>query len=207
MKTFFFGTNFDQWCSLANILGFDSYIVGPVPDVPSLYPCIKYTTNIDDESSNIVLIPEHIPISKMKSMVKNAKIIIVWREYKTGTIENIEHELNIATKTHIEKKIQNSIYIPEYVHDIFEFYKSIHKIPTKKISDEDLENKSLFQIAQILKDTGVYTGTRFIPEAQTCGCQVAHQSNEPPVTKSYTANKLLDMLSKMEIISRCVNGI
>lgn len=205
MKTFFFGSNFDQWCSIANLLGFDSYIVGI--ESQSLYPYVKYSTNIEDEPSNIVFIPEHIPISKIKSIVKKAKIIIVWRDYKTGTIENIDHELNIATKTYIEKKIQNSIYIPEYVHDVFKFYKSIPKIPTKITSDEDLENKSLIQIAQTLKDTSVYTGKQFIPEAQACGCQTALQTNEPPVTKTYTANKLFEMLSKMEIFSRCVDGV
>lgn len=205
MKAFFFGTDFEQWCSLANLLGFDSYIVGSAN--PSLYPCLQYTTNIEDEPSNIVFIPEHIPISKLKSLVKRAKIIIVWKDYKTGTIENIDHELNIATKTYIEKKIKNSIYVPEYVHDVFEFYNSFPKNPTKITSDADLENKTLIHVAQILKDTTVYTGTRYSREAQACGCQVTHQSNEPPVTKSYVASRLFDMLSKMEIISRCVDGV
>lgn len=206
MKIFFFGPNFEQWCSLANLFGFDAYIVG-LNESQSLYTHLKFSNNIEDDSSNIVFIPEHIPISKIKSLVKKAKIIVVWRDYKTGTIENIEHELNIATKTYIEKKIQNSIYIPEYVHDIFEFYKSLSKNPSKTTSDEDLENKTLLQIAQTLKDTSVYTGTRFSREAETCGCQVIHPSNEPPVTKTYTANKLFEMLSRMEIFSRCVDGV
>ena len=206
MKIFFFGSDFEQWCSLSNILGFDSYILGQETH-ESLYPYLKYTTNVEDETSNLVFIPEHIPISKMKSIIKKAKIIIVWRDYKTGTIENIDYELNISTKTYIEKKIRNSIYVPEYIHDIFEFYKTIPKSSTKIVSDDDLNNKSLLQIAQTLKDASVYTGTLYTDEAHACGCHVQQPlSNEPPVTKAYTANRLFDMLSKMEIFSRCVEG-
>lgn len=201
MKVFFVGQNFEQWCSVANILGFDSYIVGTESE--TLYPCVKFTTNIEDESTNIVFIPEHVPISKMNTVIKNAKIIIVWRDYKTGTIENIDYELNIATKTYIEKKIKNSIYIPEYVHDIFEFYKTVQKNTTKVVSDEDLDNKTLFEVAKILKDANSYTGIRYFQEAQACGCQTIqqHQTNEPPVTKAYVANRLFEMLSKLEIVS------
>lgn len=199
MKAFFFGSNFEQWCSLASLLGFESYMVGGA-STENLYPCVNYTLNIEDDASNVVFIPEHIPISKMKSIVKKARIVIVWREYKTGTIENVEHDLNISTKTYIEKKILNSIYVPEYIDDIFEFYKVVPKVPQKTTSDSDLENKSTFQIAQILKDTKTYTGTRYIQEATACGCDTVYKSNEPPTTKSYVATKLFEVLNKFLLI-------
>lgn len=184
MKVYFLGDGFEQWCAISNILGYESYLSSIV---------------VEDESRNVLFIPEYIPISSIRSMAKKLKVVVVWRNHSTGVIENLNHEYNIVTDKNLLEKVNNSVYVPDHVSDLFTIFKDFDKDPSKIVDDVQLENKSPLEIARVLKDASVYTGTKYVNEAYAAGCEVKNLDKVSLVSKSFVAKRLDEVLTKLRL--------
>lgn len=183
MKLVFLDGN-EEWCYVSRLLGWNAD-VGPL---------------VEDSNQTIVFIPEHIPVSHIRNLLKQAHIVVVWRDYKLGVIENTEHSLNVVTDKKLLEKISNAAYVPEGVHDVFSIMRNISDSRTRVIeSDSELDNKTLIERARIFKDTRVYNGKKFVREAYVAGCDIS--SNEIPVVASRdsVAKHLNEYLNKLLI--------
>lgn len=201
MKAYFVGgSESEQFCSAARVFGYEAYVVGLQTTVP-MYPFVQYTSAIEDLSTNVVFIPEHTPVSSVRKCLKNAKIVVVWRNFSTGVIENIDHEMNMVTQKDLLQKVKNSVYVPEYVHDAFHMYKVIDKDPTKSVSDSDLRDcTNLMDVARILSKAKTYTGTKYAREAFACGCEV-DAAEVSVISRDTTVKKFHEVLTKLDILT------
>ncbi len=185
MKLYFLDGN-EEWCYVAKLLGWNAESGSSVL--------------LEDSPRSIVFIPEYIPISHIRTVIKNAHIVVVWRDYKLGVIENTEHSLNVVTNKSLLEKVPSSAYVPESVHDVFSIMRNISESRTRVIeSDSEIENKTLIERAHIFKDTKVYKGKKFIREAYVAGCDIS--SDEIPVVASRdsVAKHLNEYLNKLLI--------
>ena len=176
----------EEWSSIATMLGYDVGVGNVVEDVPT----------------NVIFIPEYVPVSHVKC--RRAHIVVVWRNYSLGVIENIDHKINVVTDASLLDKVKNATYVPEGVHDIFSILAAVsdpNQRTTVIESDYELESKTLFQRAHTFKTTKSYKGKKFIKEAYASGCDIVI-SNETPFyvdTKEHVAKKLNDFLLKLKI--------
>jgi hypothetical protein len=186
MKLYFLDGN-EEWCSLARILGWNAETV-------------VNGTLLEDSKDSVVFVPEYMPVSHIRMLVKNAHIVVVWRQYKLGVIENTEHSLNVVTEKNLLDKVSNSAYVPENVHDAFSIMRTISEKRTRVIeSDAELENVSVFERARIFKDTIVYKGKRFIREAYIAGCDVSADIIPAVASRDSVAKHLNEYLNKLLI--------
>jgi hypothetical protein len=154
---------------------------------------------VEDESANVLFIPEYVPISSIRAAAKKIKVVVVWRNHSTGVIENLSHEYNIVAKKDLLGTVGNSVYVPDHVSDIFTLFKDFDKDPAKIVEDTQLENKTLLQIAHVLKDSYMYTGTKYVNEAYAAGCEVKHVDKVCLVSKSFVAQRLDEVLTKLRL--------
>lgn len=185
MKLYFLDGG-DQWSSIATMLGYEVGVGNVVEDIPT----------------NVVFIPEYIPVSHVKC--RHARVVVVWRNYSLGVIENIDNSINIVTDTSLIEKVKNATFIPEGVHDIFSILSAVSD-PNERTqiieSDDELQNKTLFERAHIFKKTKSYKGKKFLKEAYASGCDIVISSETPFYvdTKEHVAKSLNEFLSKLKI--------
>ena len=186
MKLYFLDGN-EEWCKVARILGWNAEIVAN-------------GTFLDDSCDSIIFIPEYMPVSHVRYLIKNAHIVVVWRDYKLGVIENIEHSLNVVTDKKLLDKISNSSYVPENVHDAFSIMRTISDSRTHTIeSDSELENKTVLERAHMFKETRVYKGKKFVREAYVAGCDVDAVEIPSVASRELVARHLNEYLNKLLI--------
>ena len=187
MKLYFLdGT--EEWCSIATMLGWDAVVL-------SGGACI-----LDDSTNSVVFLPEYVPVSQIRMFIKNAHIVVVWRDYKLGVIENIEHTFNVVTDKNLIEKVNNATFVPESIHEIFSILRTVSSSErVKTVSDSELENKTLFERAHLFKNVKTYTGKKFLKEAYVSGCDVV--SDDVPIiaTRCSVARHLNDFLNKLMI--------
>lgn len=153
----------------------------------------------EDLRTNVIFIPEYVPVSHIRRTFPKSTIVVVWREYNLGIIENLRHDINIVTDNKIP--IKSATWIPESVPDIFSIVGSVSKERKHIIENDDepiLKNKTAFEIAHVLKNTKVYKGKKFIKEACVSGCEVS----ESVVlhTKNEVAKILNEFLDNIKIL-------
>lgn len=182
MKLYFLDRN-EDWCYVSRLLGWNAEV-----------------GILDDSPQSIVFIPEHIPVSHVRNLIKQAHIVVVWRDYKLGVIENIEHQLNVVTDKKLLEKISNSAYVPECVHDVFSIMRSVSDSRTRVIeTDSELENKTLLERAHMFKDTRIYKGRKFIREAYVAGCDISEEEIPVVASRDLVAKHLNEYLNKLLI--------
>jgi hypothetical protein len=182
MKLYFFG--FEEWSGIATMLGYDVGFGNVLEDVPT----------------NVVFIPEYVPVSHIKC--RHAQIVVVWKDYSLGVIENINHSVNIVTDASLIDKVKNATWIPESVHQIFSIMRAVsEKRDRPVVTDEELENKSQFERAHIFKCTQSYQGKKYAKEAYEAGCDVVVNSYRDfkSESKECVAKHLNEFLQKLKI--------
>ena len=185
MKIYFL-EGYEEWCSIARMIGWDANNVQPF---------------LEDSETSVVFIPEYIPVSHVRLLLKKSHIVVVWRDYRLGVIENMDHTFNVVTDEALVEKVNNAVYIPENVHDIFSILRVVSEnIPrTAEVNDSELENKSVVERAHILKNTRTYKGKKFIREAYVSGCDVPSSPVFVVPSKETVARHLNDFLNKLKI--------
>lgn len=186
MKLYFLDGN-EDWCYVARLLGWNAETVALL---------------IEDTAQTVLFIPEYIPVSHIRQHVKNAHIVVVWRNYKLGVIENTEHYLNVVTDKKLLEKISNATYVPEGVHDVFSIMRSVSSSDSRTRiieSDSELENKTMIERAHMFKDTKVYKGKKFVREAYIAGCDISADEIPVVATRDSVAKHLNEYLNKLLI--------
>jgi hypothetical protein len=187
--------NGEDWCYTAKMLGWAAETV-------------VSGTLLEDSTENIVFVPEYIPVSHIRLVLKNAHIVVVWRDYNLGVIENTKHSLNVVTDTRMIDNVNNSVYVPERVHDIFSVLRAVSSDveKTRVIEDDsELEHKTVFERAHMFKDTKTYKGKKFVREAYVAGCDVLTDDIPIIATRESVARHLNDYLNKL-LIFLSING-
>lgn len=185
MKLFFLDGN-EEWCSIARMLGYD---VGFVP--------------LEDVRTNVLFVPEYIPVSHIRRTFKNSTIVVVWKDYELGVIENTRHDINVVTDNKIVVGgIQSASWIPEGVNDIFSVVKTVSHPNDRTLvieNDDELVCKTTFERAHIFKFAKAYHGKRYTKEAYMAGCDVVVTNPFVVETKEIVAKQLYDFLEKLKI--------
>ncbi len=185
-KLYFLGGD-EDWCYMAKMLGWAAETV-------------VSGTLLEDSSNSIVFVPEYIPVTHIRTVLKNAHIVVVWRDYNLGVIENTKHSLNVVTDTRMLSDVNNSVFVPERVHDIFSVLRAVSSdvVKTRVIEDDsELEHKTVFERAHMFKDTKTYKGKKYLKEAYVAGCDIL--ADEVPViaTRESVARHLNEYLNKL----------
>ena len=185
-KLYFLGGD-EDWCYMAKMLGWAAETV-------------VSGTLLEDSPTNIVFVPEYIPVTHIRTVLKNAHIVVVWRDYNLGVIENTKHSLNVVTDTRMLSDVNNSVFVPERVHDIFSVLRAVSSdvVKTRVIEDDsELEHKTVFERAHMFKDTKTYKGKKYLKEAYVAGCDIL--ADEVPViaTRESVARHLNEYLNKL----------
>lgn len=184
MKLFFLDGESEDWIDIARMLGYD----------------VGNWLSIEDLPTNVLFIPEYVPVSHIRRSFKKSTIVVVWRDYNLGVMENIKNELNIITDRSIP--IQSASWIPESVHDVFSIVGTVSRERTKVIEDDlELCTKSKFERAHIFKGAKLYKGTKFIKEAYVSGCEVSEDEKKIVLyTKEQVAKLLNEFLESLEFL-------